>query len=757
MKDMVRPPMKTVYKITAIIVLFSLSFSSKLNLTIDINNMDQLNQGTLANIPYTKVKITSNPIVIENDTDFGLKASQEGWNGYGNSSHPFILENLEIYLTSNDSIGIKISSTTVFFTIQFCNIRGSYYNNSGSIGILLNNVTNANISNNNFNLDGISSAGIWVQNSNNLILDQNYFGGFDFALYSANSSLMTFSNNYIGGNKRGITLLNTNNSLFLSNNFTYNNFGIIANLSNYNSFRNNSISYTDLGGILLYFSSFNSLVENKMWNNKFGILLEEKSQYNSIIANQIKNNVDFGIQLLNSCSYTNISNNILENNGKTGIYAEYSSDLDIVNNLVSHNYIGIELSVVTNSTRIYKNLISNNDFGIFINYTAQINIISNQIEKNQLGIDIWHGSDILIDFNSIFLNSYMAINISFSKYIYIYNSTLDSNFIGILLTSSQYGLITTNIIKNTTSTAIFIPDSSDYQIFYNDFLENNVGFKQVDVYNYNNQWDNGLYGNYWSDHDSYDTNNDGILDEPYLFEGIDPSAFDQYPLALPYNIDIAPVISPINNPTVVIEGENGLNLSWYIMDKDPDYYRVYQNDFLINEGTWNSGDLIVVSLDNLSVGSYNYTLWASDKNGLFNTNSIFVTILDIINPVINNPDDRTIALGSNGNILSWEVLDNNPDYFIVYRNNLLLLDGNWNSDELITISLDNLIAGTYNFTIIVYDISRNWVTDTVIVNVDFADSTNSIIKITSSNGFEFILIFATLMVMSLISIKRRIQ
>ena len=35
----------------------------------------------------------------------------------------------------------------------------------------------------------------------------------------------------------------------------------------------------------------------------------------------------------------------------------------------------------------------------------------------------------------------------------------------------------------------------------------------------NNDWDNGLVGNYWHDYDGCDDNNDGIGKQPYLIEG----------------------------------------------------------------------------------------------------------------------------------------------------------------------------------------------------------------------------------------------
>jgi len=50
--------------------------------------------------------------------------------------------------------------------------------------------------------------------------------------------------------------------------------------------------------------------------------------------------------------------------------------------------------------------------------------------------------------------------------------------------------------------------------------------------------------------------------------------------------------------------------------------------------------------------------------------------------------------------------------------------GNWDGSP-ISISVDGLNLGTYNYTIVIYDNSENWVTDTVYVYVNTATSSES--------------------------------
>ncbi len=87
-----------------------------------------------------------------------------------------------------------------------------------------------------------------------------------------------------------------------------------------------------------------------------------------------------------------------------------------------------------------------------------------------------------------------------------------------------------------------------------------------------------------------------------------------------------------------------------------------------------------------------------------------------IPPSIDHPVDITYAVNSTGNTIVWNPSDANPALYMVLRNNTLIESGFWNGSD-ITVSIDGLAVGTYNFTLWVFDWSANYANDTVWVHV----------------------------------------
>ena len=82
--------------------------------------------------------------------------------------------------------------------------------------------------------------------------------------------------------------------------------------------------------------------------------------------------------------------------------------------------------------------------------------------------------------------------------------------------------------------------------------------------------------------------------------------------------------------------------------------------------------------------------------------------------------------GELGSIIIWNPFDFPPSSYLIMRNGSEVNSGAWNTtSEAISISVDKLYLGTWNYTIIVYDQGGNSVQATVFVKVIEASPTAS--------------------------------
>lgn len=186
---------------------------------------------------------------------------------------------------------------------------------------------------------------------------------------------------------------------------------------------------------------------------------------------------DSGLYARNS-SWCNISHNILIHNGH-GIWLDYHSDTNILTqNNVSHNFVGIGISISSNNTVTSNYVFSSVHCGIGLS-SASNNIIADNIASN---------------------NEY-GIWLDYSSNVTVTGNTASSNLYGIHL------------------------DHSSNNIFFHNNAINNTN--QAGSINSVNTWDRDYEGNYWSDYDGTDADQDGIGDSPYV---IDVNNTNNYPL-----------------------------------------------------------------------------------------------------------------------------------------------------------------------------------------------------------------------------------
>jgi len=280
-----------------------------------------------------------------------------------------------------------------------------------------------------------------------------------------------------------------------------NNHGFYLNHINDTTIKNVRIESCN-NGFYLRLSLNNTITGNTVTGNNVGIYLRA-SKNTLITENNVLNNDQIGICCFRSENDI-ITNNVVTNNGGNGIEFQSST----MNCYVSENEIlnsglnGIKLDWASNTTITGNEIQNSGENGIRV-YESRNNTISkNNIDNNKA--------------NGIYLQTYSFLNL-------IFLNNITSN--------SEYG------INNNKY-------SSNNLIHHNNFIDN--GNQATTYLGETNTWgwDNGFPsgGNYWSDYDGQDNNEDGIGDTPYI---IDENNQDNHPLMNPVDISTIQEFSTI--------------------------------------------------------------------------------------------------------------------------------------------------------------------------------------------------------------------
>ena len=287
-------------------------------------------------------------------------------------------------------------------------------------------------------------------------------------------------------------------------------YGIhLLDIENCNIFDN--IVTNTFNGIWIVNSHQNNIENNIVYKNWHGIVLKE-SNLNIIQNNQVISNVEKGIRLANS-QENSITMNYLRSNGYSGISLERTSsspgnsDNEIEGNLVEKNgNFGIKIEYGSSNNIVLGNNVSSNgsggyDAGIYVGYRRN-KITENIISNNYIGIQ-------LDDENSKF-----------------FRNTIENNRLG--------GVCDHNRVYK-------------HAFYENNFVGDLVVFdrKSECVWGFNSK------GNYWSDYNGTDYDDDGLGETIYR---IDDKNIDRRPLMVPVRFvfdipDFVPFVLPSPTPS----------------------------------------------------------------------------------------------------------------------------------------------------------------------------------------------------------------
>jgi parallel beta-helix repeat protein len=395
------------------------------------------------------------------------------------------------------SAGISIVNTQngVIFRNQFLD-NGWPGSGTGS-GIALIDSSNMKIQKN-LCIDN-AAVGIYLENSDNNIIVDNYCSGnlWGILLYnsgtgSSDSNLVT-RNDCVENLNTGIVVVWSYGNTITNNLCTRNGYGIsIGAWAGYNIITQNDCSENSLSGIILYDSAFeNEVKENDCSDNSGnGILLTNNANNNLVVDNDCSDNFESGIAV--AYSNYNILNGNDCNRNAYGIWITGSYGNDVIDNICSESYYehgilildGAAFNTILGNICFknarsgiviynwaYNNIITDNvcyenfETGIVLDSSYQNTVENNLVYGNTRGMQIYNAESNLIIGNMCINNSMSGIH------VFSYNNPY---------MSSTGNEITDNDCKGNLGAGIFVALSNGNIITYNN-CSNNRGVNAIGI------------------------------------------------------------------------------------------------------------------------------------------------------------------------------------------------------------------------------------------------------------------------------------
>jgi parallel beta-helix repeat protein len=418
---------------------------------------------------------------------------------------------------------------------------------------------------------GTTHIGVILSNITNCTLSWNFITGGDQAIALDAASQNIIAQNIVTGNHFAVVLSESKENMIRENNISNDGIAVwLTQSSDGNHIQENSITQTR--GVQVTGSIGNVIAANSFTDNSPGVELDDQSSNTTLDSNIF---VHDGIYVgYDSFTYGNtVKNNLV--NGKPLVYLEgvsnhtvedagqvivvNSNDIRLEGLNVSDTVVGAEFTT-SDSVQISRSDLSNNKMdGLMLIKTKNSSITKNQLEANGVnGLNIY-----LSEWNNVTENTAtgneFGILCSSSTSISLSGNNLTGNRQeGIQLLNSNTNEISGNIISGNSYGGIWLLTSSNNTIVNNDIISNfkwagymGIGIRLIFKANYNeiyhnniagnnvqatvelqsegNLWDSGYshLGNYWSDYNGTDSNQNGIGDTPYI---IDANNTDHYPL-----------------------------------------------------------------------------------------------------------------------------------------------------------------------------------------------------------------------------------
>ncbi len=355
---------------------------------------------------------------------------------------------------------------------------------------------------------------------------------------------------------------------------------------------------------------------------------------------------------------SNVTNGELRNNfinqKRQGVQFHESSNNGIVNNTISgQSYEGIGFYDSSTNNLIMNNTILDNREGVSLQSPDNL-VVNNTILGNVYGVYLSHPNN-LVENNTISGSSDYGVYFLYGSDCVVQRNTFEGNNYGVYLEQSLQQIVTDNIIIEN-GYGIWDFGSSDNTILNNIITDNsNTGI--------------GLAG----------SSNNTISNNSILRN----SGYGVYCNSV---------------------AENNYIFTNALADND------IENAFDIGNGNqWNTTEMGNYWGDYNGTGVYHVP-------GSAGSIDYHPEVYDILPPTINHPEDVAYERWTVDHNIIWIPNDAHPSHYRIFQNGIELITAPWDG-SIITWNVEGLSVGSHNYTIFVYDLAGNSVSDTVFVIV----------------------------------------
>ena len=162
---------------------------------------------------------------------------------------------------------------------------------------------------------------------------------------------------------------------------------------------------------------------------------------------------------------------------------------------------------------------------------------------------------------------------------------------------------------------------------------------------------------------------------------------------------------------------------------------IFNDDTGIGYTGWNTWNPVFNPAEpHVTSGPFIFTDYEAGEFYEISANPLFYYPVPNPAPEVTPAADVTYVYGTTGNTITWIASDDNPLMYVVIKDLEItpVASGIWDGTD-ITVNIDGLELGTYEYTLAVYDYSANFVLDTVTVTVVNGTITSSSTSTTTNS------------------------